>query len=125
MTDALAHRGPDARSQWLGEGVAFGHRRLAVIDREGGAQPMRDDRLGLTVVHNGEIYNYSELNERLSGLGFEARTRSDTETLLHAYAAWGEDCVRHLNGMFAFVIHDAKRGRLFAARDRMGKKPLY
>lgn len=125
MTDALAHRGPDARSQWLGEGVAFGHRRLAVIDREGGAQPMRDDRLGLTVVHNGEIYNYSELNERLSGLGFEARTRSDTETLLHAYAAWGEDCVRHLNGMFAFVIHDAARRRLLAARDRMGKKPLY
>jgi asparagine synthase (glutamine-hydrolysing) len=125
MTESLAHRGPDAHARWAGDGVVLGHRRLVVIDLEGGGQPMADPALGLAVTYNGEIYNYLDLNRRLQGLGFEARTRSDTETLLHAYAAWGEACLEPLNGMFAFVLHDARRRRLFAARDRMGKKPLY
>jgi len=125
MTAALTHRGPDADGFVADGAVALGHRRLVVIDREGGAQPMRDASEGVTVVFNGEIYNYRELNDRLSGLGHVARTRSDTETILNAYAAWGERCVEHLNGMFAFVLYDAKRRRLFGARDRMGEKPLY
>ena len=125
MTRALAHRGPDAEGYVSGDGVFMGHRRLVVIDPAGGAQPMRDDRSGLTLVFNGEIYNYRELNTVLARLGYVARTRSDTETVLNAYAAWGEQCVHRFNGMFAFVIHDRRRRRLFGARDRMGKKPLY
>jgi asparagine synthase (glutamine-hydrolysing) len=125
MTAALTHRGPDAAGYRIDDDVALGHRRLVVIDREGGGQPMRDEAHGLTIVYNGEIYNYREVNARLADLGHPARTRSDTETLLNAYAAWGEGCVEHLNGMFAFVVHDAARGRLFGARDRMGEKPLY
>ena len=125
MTAALEHRGPDAEGYLIRDRVAMGHRRLAIIDIAGGAQPMRADTFGLSVVFNGEIYNYRQLNAELHGLGFGARTRSDTETILNAYAAWGEDCVRRFNGMFAFVIHDRRRRRLFGARDRVGEKPLY
>jgi len=125
MTAALEHRGPDAEGYLIRDRVAMGHRRLAIIDIAGGAQPMRADTFGLSVVFNGEIYNYRQLNAELHGLGFGARTRSDTETILNAYAAWGEDCVRRFNGMFAFVIHDRRRRRLFGARDRLGEKPLY
>jgi asparagine synthase (glutamine-hydrolysing) len=125
MIGALAHRGPDDSGHHVTGSVALGHRRLVVIDPEGGAQPMRDEELGLSVTYNGEIYNYRELNAELEGMGYRSRTRSDTETLLHAYAAWGEDCVRRFNGMFAFVLHDERNQLLFAARDRMGKKPLY
>jgi asparagine synthase (glutamine-hydrolysing) len=124
MTTALTHRGPDADGYWFDASVALGHRRLVVIDRAGGLQPMRDASGGCTLVYNGEIYNYQELNERLAAAGHVARTRSDTETILNAYAAWGERCVEHLNGMFAFVLYDAKRRVLFGARDRMGEKPL-
>jgi asparagine synthase (glutamine-hydrolysing) len=125
MTATLADRGPDAEGLYLGRQVALGHRRLAVIDPACGAQPMHDAARGLAVVFNGAIYNYRELNRELEALGFRARTRSDTETILHAYAAWGERCVERFDGMFAFVIHDAPRRRLFGARDRMGEKPLY
>ncbi len=125
MTATLNHRGPDDERLLHGDRVAMGHRRLAVIDADGGTQPMRDPVRGLTVVFNGEIYNYRELNRRLESRGFRARTRSDTETVLNAYAAWGESCVDHFNGMFAFVIHDERNRRLFGARDRMGKKPLH
>ena len=125
MTEALRHRGPDADGYEMTDRVALGHRRLAVIDIAGGAQPMRDAVRDLCIVYNGEIYNYRELNGELSSLGFEAKTRSDTETVLLAYAAWGDECVKRFNGMFAFVIHDAQRRRLFGARDRMGQKPLY
>jgi asparagine synthase (glutamine-hydrolysing) len=125
MTRALGHRGPDAEGYLRTDGVALGHRRLAVIDIAGGGQPMSDEARGLSVVFNGEIYNYLELNRELKSLGLEARTRCDTETILNAYAAWGDDCVRRFNGMFAFVIHDRNAGRLFGARDRMGKKPFY
>ncbi len=124
MTRALHHRGPDDDGYVSSNGVALGHRRLAVIDRAGGAQPMRDEQRGLAVVFNGEIYNYRALNDELAGLGFATRTRSDTETVLNAYAAWGDECVQRFNGMFAFVVHDQRRRRLFGARDRMGTKPL-
>ena len=125
MTSALTHRGPDDDGYHVAGGVAMGHRRLSVIDLSGGSQPMCREDLGLAVVYNGEIYNYLELNEELRALGFEPRTRSDTETVLLAYAAWGEACVRRFNGMFAFVIHDTRKKRLYGARDRMGQKPLY
>ncbi|MCK6470446.1 MAG: asparagine synthase (glutamine-hydrolyzing) [Planctomycetes bacterium] len=125
MTAALTHRGPDASGYHDSERVKLGHRRLSIIDLSGGAQPMHDDGRGLHVVYNGEIYNYLELNVELAGKGFAARTRSDTETILLAYAAWGEACVEKFNGMFAFAIHDEKQNRIFCARDRMGKKPFY
>ena len=125
MTDALAHRGPDDRGVWLGQGVALGHRRLSVIDIEGGHQPMwsPDGRFG--IVYNGEIYNFLELREELEHKGRRFATRSDTEVLLAAYEEWGERAVQRLNGMFAFAIWDAGRRRLFAARDRAGEKPFY
>jgi asparagine synthase (glutamine-hydrolysing) len=125
MTQALAHRGPDGGGVMTFPQVALGHRRLAILDRAGGAQPMLHEPLGLAVVFNGEIYNYLELNAELRGLGFTPRTRSDTETLLLAYAAWGPECVQRFNGMFSFVLFDRPGQVLFAARDRMGKKPLY
>lgn len=125
MVATLAPRGPDGEGYKISDSVALGHRRLAVIDIAGGAQPMCDETHGLVVVFNGEIYNYRELNAELETLGFQARTRSDTETLLHAYAAWGKRCVHKLNGMFSFVVHDLRKRRLFGARDRMGKKPFY
>ncbi|HLX62301.1 MAG TPA: asparagine synthase (glutamine-hydrolyzing) [Planctomycetota bacterium] len=125
MVDTLAPRGPDAEGVRISGSVAMGHRRLSVIDLSGGAQPMHHAELGLTVVFNGEIYNYRELNAELSALGYHAKSRSDTETVLLAYAAWGKKCVEKFNGMFAFVIQDCRHRTLFAARDRMGKKPLY
>ena len=124
MTSTLSARGPDAEGYRHSAQVAMGHRRLIVIDPQGGPQPMHDSVHGLTVVYNGELYNYLELNSELEGLGFSPKTRSDTETLLLAYAAWGEGCLERLNGMYAFVIHDERRRRLFGARDRLGKKPL-
>lgn len=125
MTRTLERRGPDAEGFFFGEGFAFGHRRLTVIDAEGGAQPMRDERRGTTIVFNGEIYNYQELNAELRAAGRTIESRSDTETLLAAYAHWGEACVDRLRGMFAFAIHDAQRQMIFAARDPWGKKPFY
>jgi asparagine synthase (glutamine-hydrolysing) len=125
MTQTLVHRGPDGAGLKIFPRVALGHRRLAILDKAGGAQPMMHDELGLAVVFNGEIYNYLELNDQLRNLGFEPRTRSDTETLLLSYAAWGPECVQRFNGMFSFVLFDRPGQRLFAARDRMGKKPLY
>ena len=123
--ETLAHRGPDASGQMFSERVALGHRRLSVIDAAGGAQPMSNPDGKLTTVFNGEIYNYQQLNAELASQGFQARSRSDTETLLSAYACWGDACVEKFNGMFAFVIHDRVKNRLFGARDRFGKKPFY
>jgi asparagine synthase (glutamine-hydrolysing) len=125
MMDTLAHRGPDAAGQSISGRVALGHRRLSVIDVAGGAQPMAGADGRCITVFNGEIYNYLELNAELQARGFPAHSRSDTETLLNAYACWGEACVEKFNGMFAFVIHDRANHRLFGARDRFGKKPFY
>jgi asparagine synthase (glutamine-hydrolysing) len=105
--------------------VGLGHRRLSIIDLAGGAQPMFDRTGRYAIVFNGEIYNYRELRPELAAAGFPCSTDSDTETLLLAYAAWGEGCLARLNGMFAFAIYDRETHELFVARDRLGKKPLY
>ena len=128
MTDAIRHRGPDAEGHWSDEsaGVFLGHRRLSIIDLAGGAQPMwtADGMLG--VVFNGEIYNHAELRTELTQRGCKfASDHSDTEVLLHGYREWGDGFVDRLNGMWAFVIYDRERQRLFGSRDRFGKKPLY
>ena len=128
MTTAMTHRGPDAEGLWSDPGVPLflGHRRLSIIDLEGGAQPMwtADGKLG--VVFNGEIYNHPELRKELSDLGHRFITdHSDTEILLHGYRQWGEALPGRLNGMWAFALVDREKGELFISRDRFGKKPLF
>ncbi len=122
--EQIRHRGPDGRNVWLSkdQSVGFGHVRLAVVDLETGAQPMTLAD-GVTIIFNGEIYNHTELRAELGVDSF--LTLSDTEVILHAYKRWGEDCVNHLRGMFAFLIWDESRRRVFFARDRFGIKPLY
>jgi asparagine synthase (glutamine-hydrolysing) len=128
MTDAMAHRGPDAGGAWQGEGVVLGHRRLSIIDLSSAAdQPFVTHDGAHVIVFNGEIYNYRELRNELEK-GPDAvrfRTASDTEVLLAAYRRWGADCLSRLHGMFAFAVWDVQRRELFLARDRMGIKPLY
>ncbi len=127
----LAHRGPDAEGRWEsssadGPGVAFSHRRLAIIDLSSdGIQPMLDEKSGVVIVFNGEIYNFRELRSELESVGHRFRTRSDTEVLLRAYVQWGTACVSRLRGMFAFALYDPARRKLVLARDRLGIKPLY
>src|SRR4051812_24003348 len=106
MADTLRKRGPDAEGYYLAPRAALAHRRLIVIDAETGQQPMRFQNTVITF--NGEIYNYLELRKELQGKGHQFVTRSDTEVLLHAYDEWGEDCVMHLNGIFAFALWDEK-----------------
>ncbi|MBC8204060.1 asparagine synthase (glutamine-hydrolyzing) [bacterium] len=125
MTDILAHRGPDGRGIYIDGGIGLGHRRLAIIDIEFGAQPMSDSTNRFHITFNGEIYNYRELRRHLETKGHTFRTRSDTEVLLHTYMEYGENCVERLNGMFAFAIWDSAEHKLFLARDRSGIKPLY
>jgi asparagine synthase (glutamine-hydrolysing) len=125
MCDELRHRGPDDHGMFAAPGVVLGHRRLSIIDLDTGAQPMSINDGALTIVFNGEIYNYRELRDQLAARGRVFRTKSDTEVILHLYDELGVDCLQHLRGMFAFAIWDAPRRRLFAARDRLGKKPLF
>jgi asparagine synthase (glutamine-hydrolysing) len=126
MTDRLARRGPDASGFYSAGPLALGHRRLAVIDlSERSNQPMVDETLGLVLVFNGTIYNYPELREQLIAKGYQFFSEGDSEVILKAYAEWGEDCPKHLHGMFAFAIWDTARQSLFLARDRFGIKPLY
>jgi len=125
MADALQHRGPDGQGVHAGPGYALGHRRLAIVDLDGGAQPMEDGTGELWITFNGEIYNHQELRGELEAAGYRFRSRSDTEVLLHGYRAWGERLPERLVGMFAFAIYDERRAELFAARDRIGQKPLY
>ncbi len=124
MADAMAHRGPDGSGVWTGPGVGLGHRRLSIIDVAGSAQPMPTEDSALTIVFNGEIYNYREVRAELEGLGHRFRTQGDTETILLGYRQWGPGVLPRLNGMFAFAIHDARDKSLFVARDRFGVKPL-
>jgi asparagine synthase (glutamine-hydrolysing) len=126
--DAMLHRGPDGAGEWWSSHgqVGLGHRRLSVIDlTSAGHQPMMEAKRGLTIVFNGEIYNYRELKHELEQSGHTFRSSSDTEVLLAAYEVWGTDCLSHLNGMFAFAIYDAQNELLFIARDRAGEKPLF
>ena len=127
MLRSMAHRGPDGSGSYIGEKAALLHSRLAIIDPAGGAQPMSLSRDGerYVLVYNGELYNTEELRAELVSLGHEFQTRSDTEVLLHAYVAFGEDCVRKLNGIYAFAVWEENRKRLFLCRDRIGVKPLF
>jgi asparagine synthase (glutamine-hydrolysing) len=128
MTETMSCRGPDAAGTWLDTHAAFGHRRLAVIDIEGGRQPMtvtHDGRTLLATTYSGEVYNYRELRAELEGRGHRFRTGSDTEVVLHAYLEWGEDFTTRLNGMFAFALWDPRTQEALLVRDRMGIKPLY
>jgi asparagine synthase (glutamine-hydrolyzing) len=126
MLHRLERRGPDHEGSYSDGPLALGHRRLAIIDlSERSHQPMIDNDLGLVLVFNGTIYNYRDLRVELRGRGYSFFSDGDSEVILKAYAAWGEQCVEHLTGMFAFAIWDIKRQRLFLARDRLGIKPLY
>ncbi len=124
MNHLQKHRGPDGSGIWKNrnESVGFAHRRLTIIDLQTGTQPMQDP-YGNTICYNGEIYNYLELRKELSDYPF--KTTSDTEVILAAYQKWGDDCVNHLRGMFAFALWDEANQRLFCARDRFGIKPFY
>lgn len=128
MREAMHHRGPDDAGAWLSSDktVGFAHRRLSIIDLSpGGHQPMSDSTGKLTIVFNGEIYNYLDLRAVLVSLGHRFRTQSDTEVILEAYRHWGAKCVNQFNGAFAFAIYDNEKEQLFMARDRAGEKPLF
>lgn len=131
MLRAIVHRGPDGEGMFVTARAGVGMRRLSIIDLPGGQQPIWNESGTLAVVFNGEIYNFHELRHALEGSGHVFRTRSDTETIVHAYEEWGSECVQHLRGMFAFAIVEVPNGRanparrVFLARDRMGIKPLY
>jgi asparagine synthase (glutamine-hydrolysing) len=125
MSGAVAHRGPDDSGRFLAPGVALGHRRLSIIDLAGGHQPITTEEGRYTIVFNGEIYNFRELRDELESRGHRFATRSDTEVILRAYAAYGTGCVDRLRGMFAFAVWDAEERSLFVARDRVGIKPVY
>jgi asparagine synthase (glutamine-hydrolysing) len=126
--DAMTHRGPnDAGELWLEDGrVGMAHRRLSIIDlSSAGHQPMQDISDALSIVFNGEIYNFLELRDELIEKGYSFRSNSDTEVILAAYLEWGKECLIHFNGMFAFALYDARQKTLFLARDRAGEKPLF
>jgi asparagine synthase (glutamine-hydrolysing) len=130
MCTVMRHRGPDDQGIWVGNGssdqttTALGMRRLSIIDLAGSHQPIFNEDNSKMIVFNGEIYNYQALQQELRARGHQFRTDGDSETILHAYEEYGDDCVKYLSGMFTFAIWDLKQRRLFAARDRFGKKPL-
>jgi asparagine synthase (glutamine-hydrolysing) len=125
MRDVIAHRGPDDAGLLTDERAALGHRRLSIVDLAAGHQPLANEDETVWIVFNGEIYNHADVRPELEAAGHRYRTRSDTETIVHAYEQWGDACVDRLRGMFAFAIWDSPRRRLLLARDRLGVKPLY
>ncbi|GAB5450539.1 MAG: amidotransferase 1, exosortase A system-associated [Halioglobus sp.] len=125
MNQTQFHRGPDEEGLYLEPGVALAHRRLSIIDLSSGQQPMHSADGVVTVVYNGEIYNFAELSRELQALGYQFRTRCDTEVIIYAWQEWGEQCVQRFRGMFAFALYDKRRECLFLARDRLGIKPLF
>lgn len=125
MNDRIMHRGPDGEGYYIDGDVAFGHRRLSIIDLSTGDQPIYNEDNSVVTVYNGEIYNYVELRSELESLGHEFKTKSDTEVLVHGYEEWHTDLPKHLRGMFAFAIYDKNRNEIFLARDNFGIKPLY
>lgn len=125
MTDVLVHRGPDGRGTYSHEGAGLGHRRLSIIGLSDGQQPMCNRTRDIWVTYNGEIYNHLRLRQELESLGYVFRSHSDTEVIVLGYEAWGDKVVDRLRGIFAFVIYDQRAQRMFAARDRLGVKPLY
>lgn len=125
MNDRIMHRGPDGEGYYIDGNVAFGHRRLSIIDLSTGDQPIYNEDNSVVTVYNGEIYNYLELRSELESLGHEFKTKSDTEVLVHGYEEWHTDLPKYLRGMFAFAIYDKNRNEIFLARDNFGIKPLY
>jgi asparagine synthase (glutamine-hydrolysing) len=125
MTDLIAHRGPDGNGFFQDDHAALGHRRLSIIDVAGGSQPMANEDGRLEITYNGEIFNHAQLRPDLERAGHQYKTHCDTETILHAYEQYGEDCVTRFRGMFAFAIWDQQEQTLFCARDRLGIKPFY
>jgi asparagine synthase (glutamine-hydrolysing) len=125
MRDAIAHRGPDDAGLFADGQAVLGHRRLSIVDLAAGHQPLANEHESIWIVFNGEIYNHADVRPELEAAGHQYRTRSDTETIVHAYEQWGDACVDRLRGMFAFAIWDQPRRRLLLARDRLGVKPLY
>jgi asparagine synthase (glutamine-hydrolysing) len=125
MNDSVAHRGPDGEGFHFEPGVGIGHRRLSIIDLEGGKQPIYNEDQTVVVTYNGEIYNFKELARELRDRGHTFRTHCDSEVIVHAWEEWGTGCVDRFNGMFAFALWDRNRETLFLARDRVGIKPLY
>ncbi|MGL4523495.1 MAG: asparagine synthase (glutamine-hydrolyzing), partial [Bacilli bacterium] len=127
MTRTLVHRGPDDENIWCDRFVAFGHRRLVVVDPQGGVQPMERtfDGRTYTMIYNGELYNTEDIRQELVAKGFQFSGHSDTEVLLCSYIAWGEICVHRLNGIFSFAIWEHDTKKMFAARDRLGVKPFF
>jgi asparagine synthase (glutamine-hydrolysing) len=125
LLPALAHRGPDDEGRYIDECAALGQRRLSIIDLATGHQPLHDARKTLWLIANGEIYNYRELRSDLEARGHQFLTQSDCEVILHLYREYGDDCVHHLRGMFAFALWDTERRRLLAARDHLGQKPFF
>jgi asparagine synthase (glutamine-hydrolysing) len=125
MTEAIRHRGPDDVGLYSDDRTFLGHRRLSIVDVAGGHQPMFNSSGSVCIIYNGEVFNHADLRLVLEKAGYEYRTRSDTETILHAYELYGPECVHHFRGMFAFAIWDKHSRSLFCARDRMGIKPLY
>jgi asparagine synthase (glutamine-hydrolysing) len=125
MARSIAHRGPDDEGFFISGPVGLGFRRLSIIDLTGGHQPMSDAEERVWIIFNGEIYNYRELRAELQSKGYEFRTSSDTEVIIHGYKHWGKDVFNHLNGMFGLAIWDVHNERLIVARDAMGIKPVY
>jgi len=121
MNETIVHRGPDDEGIYCGEGIGFGFRRLSIIDLSGGHQPISNEDGRLWVMLNGEIYNYPELRHELESRGHRFATHSDTETIVHLYEEYGEDCFRRLRGMFAIALWDSQERKLLLARDRVGK----
>lgn len=125
MNDHMVHRGPDADGIFVEKNIGLGHRRLKIIDLEGGVQPMFDDKKNIVTVFNGEIYNFKEIREILLKKGYIFKTKSDTEVIIHAYIEYGDKCVDHFRGMFGIAIYDKLKDKLLLIRDRLGIKPIY
>lgn len=125
MMDAIIHRGPDSAGTHIDENISLGFRRLSIIDLDSGTQPMYNETGDIVIVFNGEIYNYQELREELINKGHVFNNNADTEVLIHGYEEYGEDLLKRLRGMFAFVIWDSRKKKLFGARDFFGIKPFY
>ena len=125
MRDVMSYRGPDGAGLHADARAVLAHRRLSIVDLAGGHQPLSNETGAVWITFNGEIYNHRDVRAQLEGAGHTYRTRSDTETIVHAYEQWGDECVQHFRGMFAFAIWDSSARRLLLARDRLGVKPLY
>ena len=125
MTECMIHRGPDDEGFWTGDGTGLGFRRLSIIDLAEGHQPLSNEDGQIRIIFNGEIYNYKQLRDQLTAKGHRFKTQTDTEAIVHLYEEYGESCVDHLRGMFAFAIWDRKKQTLFGARDHFGIKPFY